>query len=378
MNKTVHISLSYDKTHTGDSVLKSFIATEEFLDIPMTGRMYRVNRTGQIYDLNDRLIELNRTHEGQADVDLYWINGFRSYRLAFVLLVTFKPLSIPVKEWSRLDILFLDNNPENLSLDNLIWKYPCTGIESNRFKGFYHIPGFSKYVINTEGCVIRHFDGNVLVGVAHEMGYRYITLTPDVKNGKRAPTVGRHRLLAFTFLDYPANADSLDVNHINGVPGDDRTDNLEWSSRSQNCIHAYASGLRADNKEVLVTNVVTGEKTKYFSAHECERALGLKRSNVHYRIKSGSVYPPGLRFEYVNNIARPKKEAIEVSLRVLSSGELIEFPSMRMCAKFVGLSKKVIQKHFLNKDVFVYRNYEFSKKKSSQLHSLSPEEEILQ
>lgn len=73
-------------------------------------------------------------------------------------------------------------------------------------------------------------------------GYLAIKLT---KKGKRK-SILVHRLVAEHFVSNPDN--KPEVNHINGNKHDNRVENLEWVTSSENKQHAIASGLKEYNK----------------------------------------------------------------------------------------------------------------------------------
>jgi hypothetical protein len=70
-------------------------------------------------------------------------------------------------------------------------------------------------------------------------GYMYVDLCKDGKVKKF--TV--HRLVALNMIPNPEN--KLQVNHINGNKTDNRVENLEWNTRSENQKHSISIGLRS-------------------------------------------------------------------------------------------------------------------------------------
>lgn len=73
-------------------------------------------------------------------------------------------------------------------------------------------------------------------------GYLYVNLWKDGK-----PTSERvHRLVASCFCD--KSPDAQCVNHINGIKTDNRAENLEWCTYSENTKDAYRRGLISATK----------------------------------------------------------------------------------------------------------------------------------
>lgn len=104
-----------------------------------------------------------------------------------------------------------------------------------------------------------------------------------------------HRLIAQTFLDSKDGRDS--VNHKNGIKNDNRVDNLEWCTTSENNLHAYQIGLKKyrplhykgkfgkdHNRSKSVKCVETGKT--YGSMSEAARILNIDRSSIGWSVRN--------------------------------------------------------------------------------------------
>jgi hypothetical protein len=64
-------------------------------------------------------------------------------------------------------------------------------------------------------------------------GYKTVGLIKD----KKQKNIAIHRLMALTFL--PPSKNKTQVNHINSIKTDNRLENLEWCTASENAIHSW-------------------------------------------------------------------------------------------------------------------------------------------
>lgn len=96
--------------------------------------------------------------------------------------------------------------------------------------------GNGLYVISNIGRV-RSFtsksNGAIIKQVISSNGYPLINI---YTNGKRWPEL-IHRLVAEAFIPNPDNKPC--VNHKNGIKSDNRIENLEWTTYSENSLHAF-------------------------------------------------------------------------------------------------------------------------------------------
>jgi hypothetical protein len=117
-------------------------------------------------------------------------------------------------------------------------------------------------------------------------GYFEITLHDKMKQ-KRCKV---HRLVALAFI--PKVKGKTMVNHKNGLKTDNRVENLEWCTMSENSMHAYATCLSKPawtgkfgqkNKTAKLVGQFTKDGKKimeFYGAREAQRKTGVAFRNI--------------------------------------------------------------------------------------------------
>lgn len=209
------------------------------------------------------------------------------------------------------------------------------------------LPGYSRYRIGVDGSVQNVLEGTWLTGSTNPDGYVNFRLTDDSGN---AVTIGRHRLIALLFLDSPDYPNAV-VNHRNGVKGDDRIDNLEWTTHQGNIEHAGEMGLTEKCLPVSTRDPITEAITHYPSAISAARTLGLTKDAVLWRIRNGEerIYPEGLQYR-LRDDTRPWAtaqtsvfgRAQATLVRDIRTGEVRRFARQTDVAEFLGCSLSTV------------------------------------
>ena len=121
-------------------------------------------------------------------------------------------------------------------------------------------------------------------------------------NGKYK-TFFSHRLVALNFIENPLN--KKEVNHINGIKDDNRVENLEWVTQSENrrhCLKYLNPKLRNNklSKKTYQYDLQMNLITVFPSAKEAGRKTGIQQTNISECCRGLRKQVGGFIWSYVN------------------------------------------------------------------------------
>jgi hypothetical protein len=163
------------------------------------------------------------------------------------------------------------------------------------YEGLYLIDSLGNIVSCPRQNGSRFVNQYKILGTkTNKFGYREVALSKDGKT----KTVLLHRLIAIHFVDNPHNLPC--VNHKNGIKTDNRIENLEWCTKSQNTKHAYDNnlggfrdyaneGIRAMNQytQYVLVRLISpdGSELQFDSARSAAEYLGTTKDEVTRAIR---------------------------------------------------------------------------------------------
>lgn len=138
-------------------------------------------------------------------------------------------------------------------------------------EGMRIIPNFTRYAVSKIGEMIDRVTNQVIrIETVIDKGYYpMVTVINELTGGERS--VGIHRIVALAWCDNDDYHDKVIVNHKNGDKHIYESWNLEWSTYSENMLHAYRTGLRPDNLPCKIRSIKTGEIREYHSFGDLSR-----------------------------------------------------------------------------------------------------------
>lgn len=221
----------------------------------------------------------------------YYIGGQHQY-VARLLANAFEIENYKLLEDSKYAVGHIDGNSDNNMLENLrvvqkadISRRPRKAensrilheIEVNNAECKV-VPEFPSHEIYSNGEV--HNGNRFLKGSISE---NYVSICFS------GQTVKLHRLICYAFNPLPdkkslKDYDGLQVNHIDGNTMNNKAENLEWVTNSENMRHAYKTGLNRKMQPVLL-KYKNGSIREFNSIAEASRTTGDTESQIRSCIK---------------------------------------------------------------------------------------------
>lgn len=159
---------------------------------------------------------------------------------------------------------------------------------------FLPIPGYEgMYEVSTDGRIksLMRKQPAILNPTKNAYGYPSFMLT-------RRRRFLVHRAVALAFIPNPENKPH--INHINAIRHDNRVENLEWCTRSENMKHAYKYFNACESKKTAIVQMdLDGNVINRFSGQRVAgRSIGISQGNINNVLRGRYSQCNGFTFKY--------------------------------------------------------------------------------
>lgn len=161
------------------------------------------------------------------------------------------------------------------------------------YEGLYQISSFGRVKS------LKFGKERILSTSPNGSGYLNVVLC---KKGFKPFNGGTHRLVALHFIDNPENKEQ--VNHIDGCKTNNKVENLEWNTSSENTQHSYDVGLSKKGKDSTSSKIIYQYTLdnifikKWDCIRDVQRELNIKQSNISVCAKGKVKTAGGFRWSY--------------------------------------------------------------------------------
>ena len=184
------------------------------------------------------------------------------------------------------------------------------------------IKGYSRYFADSEtGQIYSNAKNKNMYSLkTYEKpdGYLAVSLWDDTLPKRNRKTFLVHRLVAETFIPNPENKPT--VNHIDGNKSNNKVENLEWATFSEQEIHSFSTGLNYARKcEEANRAILTKDNVNYIrSVYPKESVESL---SAKFNVSASCVYGILYNYNWVDENYKPtnKKQLSADDVRFIRS-----------------------------------------------------------
>ncbi|WP_241287540.1 HNH endonuclease signature motif containing protein [Chryseobacterium indologenes] len=151
---------------------------------------------------------------------------------------------------------------------------------------------YSAYLVDRHGNIFYSRSGKMLKMFKDRYGYWRVNVTVSGKSYQKLV----HRIIAIAFIPNPMNKQQ--VNHKNGIKTDNRVENLEWVTNSENRKHAVENKLHKHQKIAVYKNKkLIGVFNSFM---QCSFHIKIPYTTLRYWAKGLSKNNSEYQFELLN------------------------------------------------------------------------------